>query len=285
MNTLKTGFLLTALTLMAIAIGKWVGGASGMVWAFGFAIVMNVGSYWFSDKIVLAMYRAQPITESDSPGLYSMVERLTQQAGLPMPKLYVVPGEAPNAFATGRNPQHAAVAVTDGLMRILDRDEVEGVLAHELAHVKNRDILIGTIAATFAGAIMMLGSMVRWAAIFGGFGGRDDDNGGGAIGMLVIAILAPIAAMMIQMAISRSREYQADATGASISGKPLGLANALLKLEGASRVIPSQASPATAHMMIVNPLRGGFGSLFSTHPAIPERVQRLREMARQKGQF
>ncbi len=282
MNTLKTGLLLTLLTAIALGIGNWFGGSGGMVIAFGFAIVMNVGSYWFSDKIVLAMYRAKPIEEADSPGLYSIVSRLTQQAGLPMPKLYIVPGESPNAFATGRNPQHAAVAVTEGLMRILDRDEVEGVLAHELAHVKNRDILIGTIAATFAGAIMMLGSMARWAMIFGG--SRDDDDGGGVIGMIVLAILAPLAAVVIQMAISRSREYQADASGAEISGKPLGLANALLKLEGASKVIPSQASPATAHMMIVNPLHGGIGSLFSTHPAIPERVRRLREMAGQMGQ-
>ncbi len=285
MNTLKTGLLLTALTALALWIGNMVGGSSGMVWAFGFAIIMNVGSYWFSDKIVLAMYRAQPITESDSPGLYSIVERLTQQAGLPMPKLYIVPGESPNAFATGRNPQHSAVAVTEGLMRILDRDEVEGVLAHELAHIKNRDILISTIAATFAGAIMMIGNMVRWAAIFGGVGRSDDDDGGGVFAMLALAIVAPLAAILIQMAISRSREYQADATGAAISGKPMGLANALLKLEGASRVIPAEASPATAHMMIVNPLHGGIGSLFSTHPAIPERVRRLREMADKAGQY
>lgn len=285
MNTLKTGLLLTALTALALWIGNMFGGSVGMVWAFGFAIVMNVGSYWFSDKIVLAMYRAQPITDADSPGLYSIVQRLTQQAGLPMPKLYVVPGPMPNAFATGRNPDHAAVAVTEGLMRILDRDEVEGVLAHELAHIKNRDILISTIAATFAGAIMMLGSMVRWAAIFGGVGGRDSDDRGGVFAMLALAVLAPLAALMIQMAISRSREYQADATGAAISGKPMGLANALMKLESASKMVPVEASPATAHMMIVNPLHGGIGTLFSTHPAIPERVRRLREMADGMGQF
>ncbi|MBP6963403.1 MAG: zinc metalloprotease HtpX [Armatimonadetes bacterium] len=282
MNALKTGILLTALTALALWIGRMVGGMSGMVWAFGIAIVMNVGSYWFSDRIVLATYRARPITEADSPELYAIVARLTQEAGLPMPKLYVVPGESPNAFATGRNPQHAAVAVTEGLLRILDRDEVEGVLAHELAHVKNRDILIGTIAATFAGAIMLIGNMARWAAILGT--GRDSDRGGGALGMLALAVVAPLAALLIQMAISRSREYQADATGASISGKPLGLADALLKLEGASKIIPAQASPATAHMMIVNPLHGGIGSLFSTHPAIPERVRRLREMADRMGQ-
>lgn len=282
MNALKTGILLTALTALALWIGRMVGGMSGMVWAFGIAIVMNVGSYWFSDRIVLATYRARPITEADSPELYAIVARLTREAGLPMPKLYVVPGESPNAFATGRNPQHAAVAVTEGLLRILDRDEVEGVLAHELAHVKNRDILIGTIAATFAGAIMLIGNMARWAAILGT--GRDSDRGGGALGMLALAVVAPLAALLIQMAISRSREYQADATGASISGKPLGLADALLKLEGASKIIPAQASPATAHMMIVNPLHGGIGSLFSTHPAIPERVRRLREMADRMGQ-
>jgi len=282
MNTLKTGILLTALTALALWIGRMVGGMSGMVWAFGIAIVMNVGSYWFSDRIVLATYRARPITEADSPELYAIVARLTREAGLPMPKLYVVPGESPNAFATGRNPQHAAVAVTEGLLRILDRDEVEGVLAHELAHVKNRDILIGTIAATFAGAIMLIGNMARWAAILGT--GRDSDRGGGALGMLALAVVAPLAALLIQMAISRSREYQADATGASMSGKPLGLADALLKLESASKIIPAQTSPATAHMMIVNPLHGGIGSLFSTHPAIPERVRRLREMADRMGQ-
>jgi len=282
MNALKTGILLTALTALALWIGRMVGGMSGMVWAFGIAIVMNVGSYWFSDRIVLATYRARPITEADSPELYAIVARLTREAGLPMPKLYVVPGESPNAFATGRNPQHAAVAVTEGLLRILDRDEVEGVLAHELAHVKNRDILIGTIAATFAGAIMLIGSMARWAAILGT--GRDNDRGGGALGMLALAVVAPLAALLIQMAISRSREYQADATGASMSGKPLGLADALLKLESASKIIPAQTSPATAHMMIVNPLHGGIGSLFSTHPAIPERVRRLREMADRMGQ-
>lgn len=286
MNTLKTGFLLTVLTLLLVGIGRMVGGASGMVWAFGFALIMNAVTYWYSDKIVLKMYRARPISQADSPQLYATVDGLRRQAGLPMPKLYVIPGDMPNAFATGRNPQHAAVAVTEGLMRILNRDEVEGVLAHELAHVRNRDILISTIAATFAGAIMMLGSMVRWAALFGGFGRSDDDDGGGMLGFLVLAILAPIAAMMIQMAISRSREYQADATGASVSGKPLGLANALTKLENASRVVPSQANPATAHMFIVNPLRGGgIGSLFSTHPPIPERVARLRSMAERKGQF
>ena len=284
MNALKTGFLLAALTALLMLIGRMVGGPSGMIVAFGFALVMNAVSYWYSDKIVLAMYRAQPIGEADAPDLHAMVGRLTREAGLPMPKLYVVPGEMPNAFATGRNPNHAAVAVTEGLMRILDRSEVEGVIAHELAHVRNRDILISTIAATLAGAIMLLASMARWGAMFGGIGRSDDDNGG-AVGLLAAALVAPLAALVIQMAVSRSREYQADATGAQISGKPLGLANALVKLENASKYVPSQASPATAHMFIVNPLRGGgVGSLFSTHPPIPERVNRLRTIAERMGQ-
>ena len=288
MNTLKTGMLLAAMTAVMIWVGNMIGGNSGMVMAFGLALVMNAVSYWFSDKIVLAMYRAQPVSESDAPGLYGMVGRLAIQAGLPMPKLYIVPNEMPNAFATGRDPNHAVVAVTQGLMRILDQGEVEGVIAHELAHVKNRDMLISTIAATFAGAIMMLASMARWAAIFGGFGGRDsdEDNGGGMIGFLAAVIVAPIAAMMIQMMISRSREYQADATGANICGKPLNLANALLKLEGAAQRIPTEASPATAHMFIVNPLRGGgVMSLFSTHPSTRDRVERLETIAREKGQY
>jgi len=285
MNALKTGILLTALTALLMLIGRIAGGTSGMVVAFGFALVMNFVSYWYSDKIVLMMYRARPVSETDAPELHAMVGRLTQQAGLPMPKLYVVPGEMPNAFATGRNPDRAAVAVTEGLMHILDRDEVEGVIAHELAHVGNRDILISTIAATLAGAIMMLASMARWGAILGGIGRSDDDNGG-AVGLLVAAFVAPVAALFIQLAISRSREYQADATGAQISGKPLGLANALLKLESASKRVPTQANPATAHMFIVNPLRGGgIRSLFSTHPPIPERVNRLRAMAERMGQF
>ena len=284
MNALKTGFLLAALTALLMLIGRMVGGPSGMIVAFGFALVMNAVSYWYSDKIVLAMYRAQPIGEADAPELHAVVGRLTREAGLPMPKLYVVPGEMPNAFATGRNPEHAAVAVTEGLMRILDRSEVEGVIAHELAHVRNRDILISTIAATLAGAIMLLENMARWGAMFGGIGRSDDDNGG-AIGLLAAALVAPLAALVIQMAVSRSREYQADATGAQISGKPLGLANALVKLENASKYVPSQASPATAHMFIVNPLRGGgIGSLFSTHPPIPERVNRLRTIAERMGQ-
>ena len=280
MNWIKTFLLMGFLTGLVIAAGYYIGGRQGMVFAFVIAAVMNFGSYWFSDKIVLAMYKAQPVTEEDSPQLYSMVERLTSRAGLPMPKLYVVDMPIPNAFATGRDPQHAAVAVTSGLMRLLGSDEVEGVISHELAHVKNRDILIGTIAATLAGAIMMVASMAKWAMIFGGMGGRDDeDRQGGGIGMLVLIIVAPIAALLVQMAISRSREYQADATGAQFSGKPMSLANALLKLERGNEAIPADVQPSTAHMFIVNPLRGGLASLFSTHPPIPQRVDRLRAMA------
>ena len=286
MNTMKTGVLLVALTALIVLIGGSLGGMRGTVFAFIIALVMNVVSYWFSDKIVLAMYRAKPVSETEAPELYSLIRKLTTEAGLPMPKLSIVPNEMPNAFATGRNPSHAAVAVTEGLMRILDRSEVEGVIAHELAHVKNRDILISTIAATLAGAIMMIARMAQFAAIFGGYGGRDDrDNGGGIFGLLLAIIVAPIAALMIQMAISRSREYQADATGAQISGKPMGLANALLKLDRASQTVPSDANPATAHMFIVNPLTGGgLMGLFSTHPPIPERVARLEAIARTMGQ-
>lgn len=279
MNWMKTFLLMGVMTALIVLVGGLVGGRGGMVFAFLFAGVMNFFSYWYSDKIVLTMYRAKPITESDSPQLYSMVERLTRQGGLPMPKLYMMDMEIPNAFATGRNPDHAAVAVTSGLMRLLGTGEVEGVVAHELAHVKNRDILIGTIAATMAGAIMMLASMARWAMMFGGMRNNDDDRGG-ALAMIVVAIVAPIAALMVQMAISRSREYQADQTGARISGKPLDLANALLKLEHGNKMIPAEASPATAHMFIVNPLNaGGIATLFSTHPPIPERVARLKAMA------
>lgn len=283
MNALKTGILLAALTALIVWLGGHFFGMHGMIIAFVFASMMNVVSYWFSDKIVLAMYGAKPIGEEESPGLYAVIRKLTTEAGLPMPKLYLIPNEMPNAFATGRNPSHAAVAVTQGLMRILDQDEVEGVLAHELAHVKNRDILISTVAATLAGAIMMLSNMARWGMILGGYG-RSDDREGGGLGLLIAAFVAPLAALLIQMAISRSREYQADATGAKISGKPLGLADALLKLEDASQRIPSDVSPATAHMFIVNPLNGGgLINLFSTHPPIHERVNRLRAMAQQIG--
>jgi heat shock protein HtpX len=281
-NLIKTGVLLAALTSLVVLIGGAVGGQQGMLIAFVLAIAMNFGSYWFSDRIVLSMYRAQPITESQAPELYGMVRRLTTKAGLPMPKLYVIPGDTPNAFATGRSPQHAAVAVTEGIMRVLDDDELEGVLAHELSHVKNRDTLTMTIAATLAGVITYLAHMAQWAAMFGG-GRRDDEegsSGGGVIGAMVMAILAPIAAMLIQMAISRAREFQADASGAQMVGRPWGLAKALEKLEMASKMAPMDASPATAHLFIVNPLRGeGLMTLFSTHPPIQERIARLRAMA------
>ena len=252
-----------------------------MVFAFFMAAAMNFFSYWFSDKIVLRMYGAQEISERDHPSFYGLVRRLADRAGLPMPKVYIIPDQSPNAFATGRNPQHAAVAATEGILRILSPEELEGVMAHELAHVQNRDILVGTIAATFAGAISMIGNMLQWGAMLGAGRSDDEEGGGGLIGSLVMAIVAPIAAMLIQMAVSRSREYLADETGARICGHPRSLANALRKLDSASRMIPMQeARPATAHMFIVNPLTGGgLMSLFSTHPPMEERVRRLEEMA------
>jgi heat shock protein HtpX len=237
---------------------------------------MNFFSYWYSDKMVLKMYRAQEVSATQSPELHEMVARLSRNAGLPMPRVYVIPQDTPNAFATGRNPEHAVVAVTRGLLKLMDTREVEGVLAHELGHVKNRDILIGTVAATMAGAVMMLASMARWSAIFGGGSHSDEEGGLGGIGLIVMSILAPLGAMIIQMAISRSREYLADATGAAIAGRPDGLASALEKLGAYSRRIPMEANPSTAHMFIVNPLAGGsFRNLFSTHPPIEERVARL----------
>lgn len=280
-NVFKTGVLLAVLTCLVVLIGQALGGQQGMIMAFGLALVMNFVSYWFSDKMVLAMYRAQPVDEAQAPQLYGLVRNLTTRAGIPMPKVYIIPGDAPNAFATGRNPDHAAVAVTEGLLRILDRDQLEGVLAHELAHVKNRDTLIMTIAATLAGAITYLAQMAQFAAIFGG-GRRDSDDEGrsGVFGTLILAIVAPIAAMLVQLAISRAREFHADATGAHIAGKPWGLAEALEKLEIASKAVPMHATPATAHLFIVNPLSGGMlQSLFSTHPSVEERIARLRAMA------
>jgi heat shock protein HtpX len=274
-NSIRTGILLAALTVLVMIIGNWLGGRQGMIIAFFFAVIMNFGSYWFSDKIVLRIYRAKPVSEAEAPGLHRMVRQLAQQAGLPMPKVCIMPSESPNAFATGRNPQHAVVAVTEGILRLLDENELKGVLAHELAHVKHRDILIGSIAATMAGAIMMIASMARWAALFG-FGGRDDDDGGGVIGLIAMSILAPIAAMLIQMAISRSREYAADAAGASFAGSPYGLASALKKISSASRQIPMKAEPATAHMFIMNPLSGkSLMNLFSTHPPVEKRIEKL----------
>lgn len=281
MNGLKTLMLLTALTVLFVAIGYFVGGQGGMIIAFGFAVVMNFVSYWFSHKIVLSMYKAKEVTESDAPRLYGMVQRLATQAGLPTPKVYIIPESGANAFATGRNPDNGVVAFTQGILDMLSEDELEGVTAHELAHIKNRDILTQTIAATIAGAIGMLASMAQWGAIFGGMGRSDDREGGGGniIGLLVMAIVAPIAAMFVQMAISRAREYAADEGGAQISGKPLSLANALRKLHAGAARRPLAANPATAHMFIVNPLSGqSMKSLFSTHPPVEERVARLEAM-------
>jgi heat shock protein HtpX len=280
-NTFKTTALLAALTVLFILIGGMMGGEQGMVIAFLFAGVMNFASYWWSDRIVLWMYGAQEVGEAEVPEFHALVRRLAQRAGLPMPRVYVIPTETPNAFATGRNPEHAAVAATEGILRILTQDELEGVMAHELGHVRNRDILISTVAATLAGAIMMLARMAQWAALFGGGRSSDDDEGGstGIVGMLILVIVAPLAAMLIQMAISRAREYLADAAGAQISRKPRALADALEKLERAATALPMDANPATAHLFIVNPLRGSsILNLFSTHPPIEERVARLRAM-------
>ena len=275
-NTFKTAFLLTALTLLLMFIGRYFGGQNGMILALVFAAIMNFVSYFYSDKIALAMYRAQPVTREQLPRAYEAVERLTQKIGIPMPKIYVIPNESPNAFATGRNPQHASVAVTEGILNLLNDEELEGVLAHELGHVNNRDILISSVAATIAGAITMLASMGRWAMFFGGMGGRDDRDRGGGIGALLMLILAPIAASLIQLAVSRSREYQADATGAHFTGNPYALASALAKLDAYSRRLPMQATPSTAHLFIIQPLLGmNFGSLFSTHPPIAKRIERL----------
>ncbi len=274
-NTMKITVLLASLTALIVWIGGYFGGQAGMIIALTFAAVMNLGAYWFSDKVVLKMYRAREVEPSQAPGLYQMVERLAQKAGLPTPKVYVIPQDSPNAFATGRNPEHAVVAVTDGILRLMNDEELEGVLAHELSHVKNRDMLIGSIAATLAGAIMMLASMARWAAIFGGVG-RDDDDGGGIFGLLFMMFLAPIAALLIQMAISRNCEYKADASAAQITGTPNGLARALEKLGKATHQIPMDANPSTAHMFIVNPLSGrSMMKLFSTHPPLEERIKRL----------
>lgn len=280
MNTLKTGVLLAGLTILFVLLGRAVGGMGGMLIAFGLAVAMNVGAYWFSDKIVLRMYNAQPLTEAQAPDYYRMVARLCERARLPMPALYVIPDPTPNAFATGRDPQHAAVAVNEGLLRMLDHPEVEGVVAHELAHIKNRDTLISTVAATIAGAITTIAHFAQFAAIFGGR--SSDDEGGNPIALLAMAIVAPIAAMILQLAISRSREYLADRTGAEICGRPLALASALRKLEMAAEARPMHAQPATAHLFIVNPLRGGgVMALFSTHPPMAERIARLEAQARQ----
>ena len=277
-NVFKTAMLLAVLTAMLVLIGGAIGGRHGMLIALVFAFVMNFVSYWWSDKIVLAMYGAQQVTEAQAPELYNMVRRLASKAGVPMPKVYTIPSEQPNAFATGRNPAHAAVAVTEGIMRILDNEELEGVLAHEMSHVINRDVLISTIAATLAGAITYLAHMAQWAAFMGG-GRRDDDEGSSPIAMIAMAVIAPIAAMLVQLAVSRSREFQADATGARLAGRAYPLAKALEKLDMATHAIPMNANPATAHLFIMNPLSGAsLMRLFSTHPSTEERIARLRAM-------
>jgi heat shock protein HtpX len=277
MNTFKSTLLLVTLTLLLMLIGDHFGGQSGMVIAFAIAAVMNFVSYFYSDKIALAMYKAQPATREELPRAYQVVERLTAKQGLPMPKIYVIPLDSPNAFATGRNPAHASVAVTRGILNLLSDEELEGVLAHELGHVRNRDILTSSIAATLAGAITLMARMAWWAQIFGGFGGGGGNRRrGGGLSALFMIILAPIAATLIQLAISRSREYEADATGAHMTGNPYALASALQKLDAYSKRLPMEATASTAHLFIVAPLiGGGFGSLFSTHPPIPKRIERL----------
>jgi len=282
-NSFKTAILLGALTGLILLVGQLFGGRQGLIIAFMFALIINGGSYWFSDRIVLTLYRAKELSYQDAPDLHRIVETLSQQAEMPKPKIYLIPSENPNAFATGRNPDHAVVAVTEGILRLLNQEELQGVLSHELAHIKNRDILISSIAATLAGVIMMLASIARWAALFGGFGRDDEEGGGGIIGLIAMAILAPFAAMLIQFAISRSREYLADETGARVSRNPGGLASALEKLSLASKRIPLEAPPATArstaHMFIVNPFSGkSLMSLFSTHPKSEDRIKRLRAM-------
>ena len=280
---LRTTLLLSALTGLIMLIGQWLGGSQGLIIAFVFAIIMNFGSYWFSDKIVLAAYGARQVSEAEAPTLYRIIHTLALRDGMPMPKLYIIPSDAANAFATGRNPQHAAVAVTEGILRLMNERELTGVLAHELSHVKNRDILISSIAATLAGVVMMIAHMAQWAALFSGAHRSDDreGGGGGVLGLLVTAIVAPLAATIIQMAISRTREYAADETGARLSRDPLALASALRKLGAASEQIPLHASPQTAHFFIVNPLSGrSLMRLFSTHPPLEERIARLLVMAR-----
>ncbi len=279
-NALKTTALLGLLTGFLLVVGEYLGGQNGMILALAIAAVMNFVSYFYSDKIALTMYRARPVTREELPRAYQAVERLTQRIGIPMPKMYVIPSDSPNAFATGRNPNHASVAVTQGILDLLNDEELEGVLAHELGHVRNRDILISSIAATIAGAITFLARMAMWGAIFGGYGGRDDRDRGGGLGALVMMIVAPIAAVMIQLAVSRSREYAADATGAHLTGNPYALASALRKLDAYSRRVPLLASPSTAHLFIIQPLLGGGGglnlaNLFSTHPPIAKRIERL----------
>lgn len=284
MKTVRTFLLMLTLTLLFILIGELIGGRGGMIFALVLAGLMNFFAYWFSDKIVLMMYHARPISESDAPEIYRMVRNLTTVSHLPMPKLYIIPMDMPNAFATGRNPNHAAVALTEGIIRLLNRNELEGVIAHELSHVKNRDTLIAVMAATIAGAIFMIARMAQFAAMFGGgMGGRDERNRSGGIGalaLLVVAIIAPIAALMIQMAISRTREYQADESASMMTRNPLALASALRRLQQGVERFPTEVNPTTSHLFIVNPLRGeSLLTLFSTHPPISKRIKKLEEMA------
>jgi heat shock protein HtpX len=281
MNQAKTFFLMVVLTIIFVALGSMIGGKSGAYVAFAVALAMNLVSYWFSDRIVLAMYSAREITESEAPDLYSVVATLSQRASIPMPRVYIIENDSPNAFATGRNPEHGVVAVTTGILRLLNRNELEGVLAHELSHIRHRDILVQTVAAAMAGAITMLANWARFAAFFGGGRDSDDESGGNIFSVIIFSMIAAFAALLIQLAISRSREYYADEGGAQLSGNPLFLANALRKLEtGVARVPMQDANPSTAHMFILNPFTAkGVLSLFSTHPPIEERIERLEEMA------
>ncbi len=280
MNTLKTVFLMTVMMILFMFVGYFLGGSTGMTIAFIFALLMNFGSYWFSDKIVLSMYRAKEVTAETAPKFYTLVEQLAASANLPMPKVYIINDPTPNAFATGRNPEHAAVAATTGILNGLNNEELAGVISHELAHVKHRDILTGTIVATLVGTITFVAQMAGWAMMFGR--GRDDDDGG--LSSLLLLILAPVAATLLQLAVSRSREYAADAGGAGISGNPLGLASALRKISAGNEVKAlNNSNPATAHMFIINPLHGGgVMKLFSTHPPIEERIKRLEKLAAEK---
>lgn len=285
MNSLKTVFLLVLLTMILVSVGGAVGGTNGMLVMLAFSVAMNFFSYWYSDKIVLKMYKAQEVNASTAPELVRIVEGLAKKAQLPMPKVYIIDEAVPNAFATGRNPDNASVAVTSGIMQLLTREEMEGVLAHELSHVKNRDILIGTIVATIAGLIATIGNIVQWGAIFGGFGrSNDNDDNGGIIGLIATVVLAPFAATLIQFGISRSREYMADEAGGRMSGKPLALASALAKIDNyAHRRVMPEATQATAHMFIINPLsasRKTFASLFSTHPSTESRIEKLKDLDR-----
>lgn len=279
MNTWRSYLLMGALTLLFLWVGDMLGGKNGMIIALVFAGTMNLIAYWFSDRIVLKMYRARQVNPSEAPKLYAVVAELAQRSGLPMPKVYIVENDSPNAFATGRNPENAAVAATTGLLKILSREELMGVIAHELSHIRHRDMLIGTMAATLAGAISYVSMMARWSALFGGFGGDDDEGGGNFLVVLIVSMLAGVAALLIQMAISRSREYLADHGGAQLTHQPRSLADALRKLDHAARRIPMNANPSTAHLFIVNPLRGkGLVTLFSTHPPLEERIRRLEAM-------